>query len=197
MSTRNGSAAELQQRLVEVARASPWFMDALHAVRSLALPEWCIGAGAVRNLVWDALHDKASPSRLADVDVAYFDAGDLSPARDQALQLKLQARHPAQPWEVTNQAGVHLWFEAHFGHPVEPLCSLEDAVASWPEFATAVGLSLQADDSLQVIAPHGLDDLFNMVVRRNPARVNVATYRQRVAQKRYAERWPGVRIVPC
>lgn len=197
MSERNASAAELQKRLVEVARASPWFMDALHAVRSLALPEWCIGAGAVRNLVWDALHDKASPSRLADVDVAYFDAGDLSPARDQALQLKLQALLPAQTWEVTNQAGVHLWFEAHFGHAVRPLLSLEDAVASWPEYATAVGLSLDPDGSLKVIAPHGLDDLFGMVVRRNPARVSIATYRQRVEQKRYAERWPQVRVEAC
>jgi hypothetical protein len=47
----------------------------------------------------------------------------------------------------------------------------------------------------RVLAPHGLDDLFAMVVRRNPARVSVATYRQRVAQKRYAERWPRVRVV--
>jgi len=33
-------------------------------------------------------------------------------------------------WEVTNQAGVHLWFEREFGHPVHPLRSLVDAVAS-------------------------------------------------------------------
>jgi uncharacterized protein len=32
------------------------------------------------------------------------------------------------------------------------------------------------------------------VVRRNPQRVSLQTYRQRVAQKRYAERWPRVRI---
>jgi hypothetical protein len=46
-----------------------------------------------------------------------------------------------------------------------------------------------------VIAPHGLDDLFAMVVRRNPARVSVATYRERVAGKRYAQRWPKVRVI--
>ena len=48
---------------------------------------------------------------------------------------------------------------------------------------------------LHVIAPHGLDDLFAMVVRRNPARVSVQTYRERVASKRYAQRWPRVTIV--
>lgn len=187
----------MRMRLLTIASASPWFMDALRAARSLALPDWCIGAGAVRNLVWDALHDKASPSRLADMDLAYFDASDLSPARDRALQQKLQSLHPSQPWEVTNQAGVHLWFEAHFGHPVQPLLSLDDAVASWPEYATSVGLSLGSEGALKVIAPHGLSDLFGMVVRRNPARVSLDTYRQRVAQKRYAERWPRVRVEAC
>ncbi|WP_404824806.1 hypothetical protein [Burkholderia cepacia] len=35
-----------------------------------------------------------------------------------------------------------------------------------------------------------------MVVRRNPARVNVYTYRKRIEQKQYQKRWPGVIIVP-
>lgn len=193
----DASETKYQQRLVELARETPWFMEALVAARQLALPEWCIGAGAVRNLVWDSLHGKSSPSPLADVDVAYFDATDTSPQRDQELQGRLQALDPRFPWEVTNQAGVHQWFEEYFGHAVEPLCSLEEAVASWPEFATAVGISLGPDNALQVIAPHGLEDLFAIVVRRNPARVSVETYRQRIAQKRYRERWPQVTVVPC
>ncbi len=170
-------------------------MEALRAARDLGLPAWCIGAGAVRNLVWDALHGHRRPSPLADIDLAWFDASDLRRARDAALQARLP-RLPIAPWEVTNQAGVHLWFEAHFGHPVAPLASLEEAVASWPEFATSVGIRLDDGDRLSVIAPHGLDDLFGMVVRRNPRRVDVATYRRRIAGKRYAERWPRVRVVP-
>ena len=72
-----------------------------------------------------------------------------------------------------------------------PLASLHEAVASWPEYATAVGVRLHADERIEVIAPHGLDDLFGMRVRRNPARASVETYRQRVRDKRYAARWPG------
>ena len=172
-------------------------MQALTHVRALRLRTWCVGAGAVRNMVWDALHGHAVPSRLADVDVAWFDADDLSPERDAALQRQLHALAPDTPWEVTNQAGVHLWFEREFGHAVEPLRSLDEAVASWPEYATAVGLRLDDDDRLHVIAPHGLADLFAMVVRRNPVRVSVETYRQRVASKRYAQRWPRVTVMDC
>jgi uncharacterized protein len=182
-------------RLVALARATPWFMQALAQVRALRLNAWCVGAGAVRNLVWDAQHGHAAPSALADIDVAWFDADDLSPERDAALQRRLQAMAPQTPWEVTNQAGVHLWFEQHFGHAVAPLRSLEEAVASWPEYATAAGLWLDDDDRLHVIAPHGLDDLFAMVVRRNPVRVSLETYRERVASKRYAQRWPRVRVI--
>lgn len=117
------------------------------------------------------------------------------PGATPRCKARLQASHPGLPWEVTNQAAVHLWFADYFGYAVEPLSSLEDGVATWPEYATAVGVALNADDSLRLIAPYGLDDLFAMRVRRNPARASVEIYRQRLAQKRYAERWPRVRVV--
>ncbi|MEJ0002873.1 MAG: nucleotidyltransferase family protein [Pararobbsia sp.] len=190
-------STELEARLVTLARESTWFWPALVAARSLNLPSWCIGAGAVRNLVWDSLHDLTVPSALTDIDVAHFDTSDLSAERDAEIQRRLTHICPAVPWEVTNQAAVHTWFEAEFGHAVPPLASLEDAIASWPEFATSVGIVLRKDDSIDVIAPHGLDDLFFMVVRRNPVRVSVDTYRKRVEQKHYQKRWPRVIVVPC
>lgn len=186
-----------EARLIALAHASPWLMPALQAVRELGLSSWCIGAGAIRNLVWDALHGHLMPTPPSDVDVAYFDAQDLTPERDARLQAQLQQALPELPWELTNQAGVHLWFEACFGHAVAPLHSLEEAVASWPEYATAVGLTLDAAGHIRVIAPYGLDDLFAMRVRRNPARVSVETYRERLASKRYQERWPRVELVPA
>jgi len=191
------SDARHHEELVRIVRASPWFMSALEAVRSLELNSWCIGAGAIRNLVWDHLHDHTKPSSLPDVDVAYFEQDGSHPARDIAIQTKLQALEPNLPWEVTNQACVHTWFESYFGHPVIPLQSLEDAVGSWPEYATSVGLFLTASGSIDVIAPHGLEDLFALRIRRNPARVSVETYRQRVEQKQYTKRWPRVTVVPC
>ena len=170
-------------------------MGALRAVASLKLQAWCVGAGAVRNLVWDHLHGHTEPSSLADVDVAYFDQSDLTPNTEKALQSALQAIAPEVPWEVTNQAAVHLWFEGYFGHKVAPLRSLEEAVASWPEYATSVGIALGEKEEIQVIAPWGLEDLFSVTVRRNPTRVSLETYRHRVEQKRYSQRWPKVKVV--
>lgn len=188
---------DLHGRLCGIVAGSAPFMAALRAGRALGLAQWCVGAGALRNLVWDALHAFDRPTPLADVDFAFFDAADLSAERERALQARLAALCPGLPWEVVNQAGVHRWFEACFGHAVAPLGSLHEAVASWPETATAVGVWLDAADRLQLIAPHGLEDLFAMRVRRNPVRVSVETYRQRCASKRYAERWPRVVVEPA
>jgi len=189
---------ELEHRLAGIVRDTSWLYRALVAARSLHLPEWewCIGAGAVRNAVWDALHGHRVPTPPADIDVAYFDPGDISQEHDDALQRQLALLESDLPWEVTNQAGVHLWFEQVFGHPVEPLGSLEEAVASWPETATSIAVTLTADGELHVIAPLGLSDLFGMVVRRNSRRVSIDTYRKRTAEKRYMERWPRVRVIP-
>jgi hypothetical protein len=58
----------------------------ISAVQESELRSWCIGGGAVRNLVWDALHKHATPSRLSDIDVAYFDEPDPSPERYAQIQ---------------------------------------------------------------------------------------------------------------
>jgi len=146
-------------------------------------------------MVWDHLHAFSTPSSLRDIDFAYFNPIDMDAGAQERVQAQLQAALPGAPWEAINQATVHLWFEQHFGHAVAPLRSLHEAVASWPEYATSIALTLSSDGELQVIAPHGLTDLFSMRVRRNPARVSVETYRQRIEDKRYTERWPKVTVV--
>lgn len=184
-----------EQDLLGIVEGNSWFIEVLRVVQSLDLAEWCVGAGVIRNIVWDYLHSYSIPSPLADVDVAFFDPADLSRDRDHLLQTRLAFERPDVRWEVTNQAGVHLWFEAHFGHPVHPLRSLYEAVSSWPETATSVAVRLTRNNKIEILAPLGLDDLFGMVVRRNPSRVSPATYLSRIAEKRYLERWPMVRII--
>jgi hypothetical protein len=91
---------------------------------------------------------------------------------------------------------VHLWYQDDFGHPIAPYRSIEHAVSTWPETATAVACRLLPDDGLQVFAPLGLDDLFAGVLRRNPAQVTPAIFRERLARRPdLATSWPLVRVV--
>lgn len=183
------------QDLRHILAENESFMIILRAVREAGLPHGCVGAGAVRSLVWDALHGRAEWTMRGDVDVAYFDKEDLSEVSQSAYLARLRKIEPDVPWEVVNQAGVHLWYERHFGFAVPPLSSLEEAISTWPEYATCVAVRLVADGGLDIVAPWGLDDLFSMTVRHNPARASHAEYRRRVQAKRYAERWPRVTVV--
>lgn len=189
------STAADVQRLQDLIRTSPWHMDVLRAARACELPDWAVGAGMLRDLVWDEMHGGFDPALVKDVDVAFFDPSDLTPGRDMAADDCLVRALPGVTWEATNQAAVHLWYPDWFGHAVEPLSSMADGVATWPETATCVAVRLRDDDSIEVVAPCGLVDLLGGVCRRNPRRVTLEQYRRRVERKRVAERWPKVRVL--
>jgi hypothetical protein len=186
-----------RRELEQIVRSTDWLMRALIAAREVDAPDWLISAGAVRTAVWDRLHCYESRTELPDLDLGFFDGADLSEGRERQIQRLLEAALPDEKWDVKNQAAVHLWYPKKFGYPVEPLTSTAAAVATFPETAVCVGLRLRSDDSLVIEAPFGLDDLFGLVHRRNPARVSVEEYHRRLASKRINERWPRVTVVPA
>jgi len=165
-------------------------MEQLRAVRTLGLPDWCIAAGFVRNRVWDHLHGIQPPRPPADIDVLYYDAGDLSKEPEARYEALLGDLKPGLPWQVRNQARMHIW------KSLPQHKSTADSMIYWLETVTAVGVRLEADDSLTVIAPLGVDDLVNL--RCQPTafgRTRRDEYENRVASKRWRELWPKVRFL--
>lgn len=181
--------------LTQLVRSTSWFMSVLETVRACNPPDWLVGAGVIRNLVWDHLHQYQTPTPLADVDVIFFDPHDVRPERDHIVQQQLARRLPHVNWEATNQAAVHLWYEDVFGFAVPALHSSEEAVGTWPETATCVAVRLLATDQIHIVAPYGLSDLFNMVLRRNPCRVTREQFAQRLHSKQILRKWPRVQVI--
>ena len=177
--------------VLRLIRSRDWMLQALRAVAGLGLPDWWIGAGFVRNPVWDHLHGYAEPKPLADIDVLYFDAADLGRARETAAEAALRQHLPDLPWSVKNQARMHL----RNGDP--PYLSTVDAMRYWLETPTAVSVTLDPAGELRLAAPFGLDDLLAMRIAPTPhARANrPAAYRERLAGKDWAQRWPQAEIV--
>jgi hypothetical protein len=167
----------------------PWRRAVLDAVAALALPDWAIGAGFVRNAVWDRLHGYAAPTPLDDVDVLYFDPADCAPGREEALERRLAEALPGVPWSMRNQARMHR------RNGDAPYKDTEDAMRHWLESATCVAVRLETDGRLGILAPFGLDDL--LALRSGPTasgRARPGDYRARMRRKDWPARWPQVRV---
>jgi uncharacterized protein len=195
MSATRASADGVVWRLGEILKRSSWLMRALRAARTVGAPDWFIAAGAIRDTVWDDLHNRDLTDIPRDIDLAFFDPLDLGEARERTIETQLRTRAPDLPWDVKNQAAVHLWYPKLFGMDVQPFTCNEEAIATFPEIATCVGVRLLDDDDLLVAGPHGLDDLLDGVCRHNPTRVSAAFYRDRLATKDWSTRWPRIRYV--
>ncbi len=164
-------------------------MAQLRAVRALELPDWCISGGFVRNRVWDRLSNSKVLYR-ADTDVLFFDAVDISRAREQQLEAELSRIVPEAEWQLRNQARMHI----NNGDP--PYRSTAHAMTYWLETCTAVGIKLGDDDQLHIVAPLGLDDLLGLVLRPTAAGLRRReVYRHRLDTKPWRAQWPHATFI--
>jgi hypothetical protein len=62
----------------------------------------------------------------------------------------------------------------------------------YPVIAGAVGVRLGNDGRLDIAAPFGLDDMFAMVMRPNPACPHQPTFEAKVARARSI--WPEITV---
>ena len=165
-------------------------MKQLRAARTLALPDWCIAAGFVRNRVWDHLHGISPPRPSADIDVLYYDASDVSKEREAAYETRLDQMICGVSGEVRNQARMHL------AKNLPQHRSTADSMTFWLETVTAVGVRLEDDDSLTVVAPLGVEDLVGLRCRPTSfGRTRLDEYEERISKKRWRELWPMVRFL--
>ncbi|WP_077927799.1 nucleotidyltransferase family protein [Wohlfahrtiimonas populi] len=154
-----------------------------------------IGAGLIRNITWAYLHDIDISIESSDIDLVYFDSEDHNLMQYQSFTEHLQLQFPNIQWDITNQANVHQWYDKYFSKKIEAFSCLEEAIATWPETATAVAIKLNNNNELDIIAPFGLADLLQMIIRWNPTLVDYAYYKKRIQQKQYSAQWPKVKII--
>lgn len=170
-------------------RADPLRCECLFALRELALPQGMICAGFVRNLIWDAVHEHAVATQLADVDVAWFDLQTCNAEVDLELEFQLHQRLPDVQWQVRNQARMHR------RNGVAAYTSAIDAVQRFPETATCLAVSLNQDGEIIWEVETGLLDAWALRLQRNPhSALAVAMSAQRVREKNWQAQWPRLQI---
>jgi len=166
----------------------PDMMRLLTTLGGERLPDAWIGAGFIRNAVWDWLSGRADDAPANDVDAIYVDAGDLRPATDLAIETRLRQLCPGVPWQVTNQARMQV------RNADTPCRDAAEAISRWPETATAIA-ARSVRGRVEILAPFGVDDLAGLIVRPTPAfatRRDVC--RRRLRQKQWRSRWPELTL---
>lgn len=181
----------LHAKLSAILSADPLRLEVLRQVRGLNLPDCWVAAGFVRNAVWDHLHGFSAPTPLADIDVLWFDPAQASAEADACLEQALRRADNRYDWSVKNQARMH-----RRNHD-QPYSSATDAMRYWCETVSAVAVRLNAADQLEIAAPFGLDDLFQLLIRPTPRFVDdkQAIYAQRLREKNWLATWPHLRVV--
>lgn len=177
------------KKLKEVLLNDGYIMESLKGVEKLKLTDAWICAGLIRTKVWDTLTNTAT--LIDDIDVIYFDASDTSWDAEKKIEKELESLLPNRPWSVKNQARMHL------KNGFDPFTSSYDGVAHFPETATAVAARLY-EGKLEVMAPYGLKDLFEMNVKPTPYYQKdsdyYSIYADRVKSKKWEETWKDIRL---
>ncbi|MFG2425759.1 nucleotidyltransferase family protein [Streptomyces sp. NPDC048448] len=170
--------------------------DVMTRAATMELPGWYVTAGCLFQTVWNVVTGRPPTSGIKDYDIFYFDGTDLSwEAEDAAIKAgqEVFAGLPAEV-EIRNEARVHLWYEQKFGVPCPPHESNEAAIDSFAATTCCLGVRLEADGGWRVYAPHGLSDVFNLVVRPNPVLAPREVYETKAA--RWRDEWPELTVLP-
>ena len=180
---------EYHARIGLLLKADPFRWRCLLALQSLQLPQGYIGAGFLRNCIWDSLLPEhrsnfTHSSPLNDIDVIYFDVKDTSKETERLLETQLSRRVPEANWQVRNQARLHL----KHGHAAYKNC--EEAVSYWIERETCVAVRLTDEGKCDILAPYGIDANFSGTLSINPQYPRPSVFRQRVNDKGWLTLWP-------
>lgn len=177
--------------VIACARRDPVNAALLDRLPSLGLPQGYLTAGCLFQAWWNRLSGRPPGEGVKDYDVFYFDDSDLSWGAEDAVIRCVRAATADLDVEVEvkNQARVHLWYPARFGHAYPQLRSVRDGIDRYPVACTCIGIALD-DGTLH--ARYGLDDMHRGILRPNPLMSAEDQFAAKAAS--YCARWPWLTI---
>jgi len=189
-----------EQRFFTAVLANPYIEPLLDRAARLDLGDWYLAGGCLFQTIWNQLHGFPAEQGILDYDLLYFDRVHASAADEKRVQQAVSQACADIPVrvEVCNQAGVHHWYEMRFGVPSPPFQRCTDGIDAFLGCCCSLGIK-QSAGVLSLYAPHGLQDLFDLVLRPNPLRAKQGgaladVYARKAA--RWKSMWPKLTVVP-
>lgn len=181
----------MEQKLKYLIHQVPELMETAKACHEMGLPNFYIAGGAITQVVWNSICNKALLDQVKDFDVVYFDDfGTISEGEYKGL-ITAELSHGVDV-DVKNQATIHEHYSKKFGCTIKPYERVEQCIESWlPAFA--IGFTLDSSGNIRLYAPYGLKDAFNMLVRPNKQAMTEENYNKMTVG--YKARWQRVKVV--
>ncbi|KRN88499.1 nucleotidyltransferase family protein [Ligilactobacillus ceti] len=183
---------QYEQELRDIIQKQPEFLEICQIVASLHLPEATICAGAVRNLVWDNQTKQPSSLIRNNIDVYYKNTSE-SFEKYLTRQALLQQKYPKYLWNLNNIAlPKRHTNQQYFGK------TITETIAHFPEQCSAIGVTPDTLGNFNLVAPYGLNDIFEMKVQPTPYfapdTAQYPTYQKRMQRKNWHKFWPNLTI---
>ncbi len=192
-------ADPVRERFVRVIHENSTVADILARLPDLGIPDAWLAGGCLFQTVWNVLRGDAASRGIKDYDVSYFDATDRSAAAEQRINRKAASLFADLGCEIElrNQARVHLWYEDEFGVAGYPeLHCSTDGVDRFLAVCCMVAVRPTGDSGVDLYAPLGVDDVFNVVMRPNPLFPMLPGDRYDLKATRWRVLWPELRVEP-
>lgn len=180
-----------EEAVWRIATGHPLIRVILDRWPSVALPDGWLSGSLLAQAHWNATFGLPPLNGIADADIIYFDADDLTEEGEAQHAARVAALFADLPvrFDVKNEARVHLWYPDHFGRVIPPYRSSRDATETFPTTVSAIAIT---DRTLS--APFGLADLLHLLVRPNATLIDSGYYAKKA--ERWRQYWPELLILP-
>jgi hypothetical protein len=187
----------VRERFVELIQSNAAIVGILERMQGLAIPDVWLAGGCLFQTVWKVLRGDAPARGIKDYDVFYFDSDDRSPDAEERANRQAAALFAdlGCQIEVRNQARVHIWYEDEFGVAGYPkLDQATDGIDRFLAVCCMVAVRQTSANEIDLYAPLGVADVFNLTMRPNPWFPNAPQDRYEAKAQRWQELWPELRV---
>ncbi len=183
------------EQLREILWQNQKIKEILEKAALLQAPDWYLAGGCISQTVWNKMHGFKPENGILDYDLVYYDPSDTSYEKEDFYIQKSKKVFGslAELMDIKNEARVHLWFEGHFGFKIPPYKSAEDAISKWATTAACVGVRYE-NNRFDVYAPHGLDNIFEMIIKPVNQLFTKEMYEAKIGG--WLKVWPKLKVVP-
>lgn len=161
---------------------------------SLKNYSYYIGAGAINQTIFNYYHDYPLDYGIKDFDIVYFNADTSYTAEDRMIkEVEKTLKDIDVEFDIKNEARVHLWYNEKYQTKRNPYTSVKEAISRWGATITCIGVRME-NNHLIILAPYGLNDIFNMIIR--PTKIDFTKEQYEERANRWKEKWPLLKILP-